>query len=137
MSNAIFVIGRILAVLVFIGSGLGHLTDKNMVGYAQFKKIPSAALAVRLSGVLLLAGAAGIVLGIWGDLAAVLSALLVLIMTITMHNFWTLEDAQAKQMDMIMFMKNIAMIGGLLVIAWAYSNGGGASLVDPVWGAAG
>ena len=137
MSNAIFVIGRILAVLVFIGSGLGHLTDKNMVGYAQFKKIPSAALAVRLSGVLLLAGAAGIVLGIWGDLAAVLSALLVLIMTITMHNFWTLEDAQAKQMDMIMFMKNIAMIGGLLVIAWAYSNGGGASLIDPVWGAAG
>lgn len=137
MSNAIFVIGRILAVLVVIGSGLGHLTDKNMVGYAQFKKIPSAALAVRLSGVLLLAGAAGIVLGIWGDLAAVLSALLVLIMTITMHNFWTLEDAQAKQMDMIMFMKNIAMIGGLLVIAWAYSNGGGASLVDPVWGAAG
>ena len=137
MSNAIFVIGRILAVLVFIGSGLGHLTDKNMVGYAQFKKIPSAALAVRLSGVLLLAGAAGIVLGIWGDLAAVLSALLVLIMTITMHNFWTLEDAQAKQMDMIMFMKNIAMIGGLLVIAWAYSNGGSASLVDPVWGAAG
>lgn len=137
MSNAIFVIGRILAVLVVIGSGLGHLTDKNMVGYAQFKKIPSAALAVRLSGVLLLAGAAGIVLGIWGDLAAVLSALLVLIMTITMHNFWTLEDAQAEQMDMIMFMKNIAMIGGLLVIAWAYSNGGGASLVDPVWGAAG
>ena len=51
MSNAIFVIGRILAVLVFIGSGLGHLTDKNMVGYAQFKKIPSAALAVRISGV--------------------------------------------------------------------------------------
>jgi uncharacterized membrane protein YphA (DoxX/SURF4 family) len=137
MSNAIFVIGRILAVLVFIGSGLGHLTDKNMVGYAQFKKIPSAALAVRLSGVLLLAGAAGIVLGIWGDLAAILSALLVLIMSITMHNFWTLEDPQAKQMDMIMFMKNIAMIGGLLVIAWAYSNGGGASLVDPVWGAAG
>ena len=137
MNNAIFVIGRILAVLVFIGSGLGHLTDKNMVGYAQFKKIPSAALAVRLSGVLLLAGAAGIVLGVWGDLAAVLSALLVLIMTITMHNFWTLEDAQAKQMDMIMFMKNIAMIGGLLVIAWAFSNGGGATLVDPVWGAAG
>jgi uncharacterized membrane protein YphA (DoxX/SURF4 family) len=133
MSNAIFVIGRILAVLVFIGSGLGHLTDKNMVGYAQFKKIPSAALAVRISGVLLLAGAAGIIFGIWGDLAAILSALLVLIMSITMHNFWTLEDPQAKQVDMIMFMKNIAMIGGLLVIAWAFSNGGGGNIIDPVW----
>jgi putative oxidoreductase len=93
-----------------------------MVGYAQFKKIPNPALAVRLSGVLLLAGAAGIILGIWGDLAALLSALLLLITSITMHNFWTLEDPQAKQVDQIMFMKNIAMIGGLLVLAWAMAG---------------
>lgn len=122
MEGIIFLIGRILLVLVFIGSGIGHLTQEGMVGYAQFKKIPSPALAVRLSGVLLLAGAAGVILGIWGDLAALLSALLLLIMSITMHNFWTLEDPQAKQVDQIMFMKNIAMIGGLLVVAWAMSG---------------
>jgi uncharacterized membrane protein YphA (DoxX/SURF4 family) len=39
-----------------------------------------------------------------------------------MHNFWTLEDPQAKQVDQIMFMKNIAMIGGLLVLAWAMAG---------------
>jgi uncharacterized membrane protein YphA (DoxX/SURF4 family) len=122
MSDIIFLIGRILLVLVFVGSGIGHLTQDGMVGYAQFKKIPSPAVAVRLSGVLLLAGAAGVIFGVWGDLAALLSALLMLIMTITMHNFWTLEDPQAKQIDQIMFMKNLSIIGGLLIVAWAMAG---------------
>ena len=122
MSDIIFLIGRILLVLVFVGSGIGHLTQDGMVGYAQFKKIPSPAVAVRLSGVLLLAGAAGVIFGVWGDLAALLSALLMLIITITMHNFWTLEDPQAKQIDQIMFMKNLSIIGGLLIVAWAMAG---------------
>ena len=122
MSDIIFLIWRILLVLVFVGSGIGHLTQDGMVGYAQFKKIPSPAVAVRLSGVLLLAGAAGVIFGVWGDLAALLSALLMLIMTITMHNFWTLEDPQAKQIDQIMFMKNLSIIGGLLIVAWAMAG---------------
>lgn len=69
-----------------------------------------------------MAGAAGVIFGVWGDLAALLSALLMLIMTITMHNFWTLEDPQAKQIDQIMFMKNLAIIGGLLIVAWAMAG---------------
>ena len=124
MNDIIFLIGRILLVLVFIGSGINHLTNDALVGYAQYKKIPNAALAVRLSGVLMLAGALGIVFGVWGDLAALLSALLVLLMTIPMHNYWTLDDPMAKQTDQIMFMKNISIIGGLLAVAWAFSNVG-------------
>ena len=122
MSDIIFLLGRILLVLVFVNSGIGHLTQDGMVGYAQYKKIPSPQLAVRLSGVLLLLGAAGVILGIWGDLAALLSALLLLIMSITMHNFWTIEDPQARQIDQIMFMKNLAIIGGLLIVAWSMAG---------------
>ena len=122
--DIIFLIGRILLVLVFIGSGINHLTNDALVGYAQYKKIPNAALAVRLSGVLMLTGALGIVCGVWGDLAALLSALLVLLMTIPMHNYWTLDDPMAKQTDQIMFMKNISIIGGLLAVAWAFSTVG-------------
>jgi uncharacterized membrane protein YphA (DoxX/SURF4 family) len=124
VNDIIFLIGRILLVLVFIGSGINHLTNDALVGYAQFKKIPNAILAVRLSGVLMLAGALGILFGVWGDLAALLSALLVLLMTIPMHNYWTLDDATAKQTDQIMFMKNISIIGGLLAVAWAFSTVG-------------
>lgn len=135
MNDIIFLIGRILLVMVFIGSGINHLTNDALVGYAQFKKIPNAVLAVRLSGVLMLAGAAGIVFGVWGDLAALLTALLVLLMTIPMHNYWTVEDPMARQTDQIMFMKNISIIGGLLVIAYAFSNvgDGGYTLTSSVF----
>jgi uncharacterized membrane protein YphA (DoxX/SURF4 family) len=50
-----------------------------------------------------------------------------------MHNFWTLEDAAAKATDQLMFMKNVSMIGGLLGLAWAFSNGGGITLTDAIW----
>ena len=133
MNNFIFLLARVIVMAIFVQSGYNHLTKEAIVGYAQFKKIPNARLAVRLSGVLYLAGSAGIILGIWGDLAALLTALLLFIITITMHNFWTLEDAAAKGTDRLMFMKNVSMIGGLLGLAWAFSNGGGITITDAIW----
>jgi putative oxidoreductase len=133
MSDIIFFIGRVLVVIVMVTNGVAHLTKERPVKYAEFKKIPSAALAVRVSGICMLLGAVGIVLGALGDLAALLSALLMLIITITLHNFWTLEDEQARATDQSHFLKNLALIGGLLVIAWAFSNGGGINLIAPVW----
>ena len=32
-----------------------------------------------------------------------------------MHNFWKVADAQAKQIDMINFTKNMAFVGALLM----------------------
>ena len=80
----------------------------------------------KLSGVLMLAGSAGFVLGIAGDLAALLTAVLLLIITVKMHDFWTIEDAQARQADMTGFLKNLSMIGGLLILTWVMSQDGAA-----------
>ena len=33
-----------------------------------------------------------------------------------MHKFWTVADPMMHQMQMIMFMKNLAMLGGALLI---------------------
>jgi putative oxidoreductase len=35
-----------------------------------------------------------------------------------MHKFWTITDPMMKQMQMAMFMKNISMLGGALLITW-------------------
>jgi putative oxidoreductase len=35
-----------------------------------------------------------------------------------MHNFWTISDPMMRQMQMAMFMKNISMLGGALLIAY-------------------
>lgn len=41
-----------------------------------------------------------------------------------MHDFWTIEDSQARQADMTGFLKNLSMIGGLLILTWVLSQGG-------------
>jgi putative oxidoreductase len=109
----VFLIGRILFAFMFVMSGVNHLTKADhMVGYAQFKGVPSPKLAVQGSGVVLLLGGLSVILGVWADLGAIVLAAILVIMAVKMHNFWTIEDPQAKQADMIGFMKNISMAGG-------------------------
>jgi uncharacterized membrane protein YphA (DoxX/SURF4 family) len=111
----VFLIGRILFAFMFVMSGLNHLTKADhMVGYAQFKGVPSPKLAVQGSGVVLLLGGLSVILGVWADLGAIVLAALLIVMAVKMHNFWTIEDPQAKQADMIGFMKNISMAGGAI-----------------------
>ena len=111
----VFLIGRILFAFMFVMSGLNHLTKADhMVGYAQFKGVPSPKLAVQGSGVVLALGGLSVILGVWADLGAIVLAALLIVMAVKMHNFWTIEDPQAKQADMIGFMKNISMAGGAL-----------------------
>ncbi|MFZ9232613.1 MAG: DoxX family protein, partial [Ilumatobacteraceae bacterium] len=98
----VFLIGRILFAFMFVMSGLNHLTKADhMVGYAQFKGVPSPKLAVQGSGVVLVLGGLSVILGVWADLGAIVLAALLIVMAVKMHNFWTIEDPQAKQADMI------------------------------------
>lgn len=135
--NTILLIGRILFALVFVSSGLSHLAKvEAMAGYAKFKKVPAAKLSVLVSGVLLAAGGLSIILGVYADLGALIIAILMIVMALKMHDFWTQTDAQAKQTEMISFSKNISMAGGALFIfaitATAESDYGWA-LTDSLW----
>jgi putative oxidoreductase len=135
--NSILLIGRILFAFVLVSSGLSHLAKVDaMAGYAKFKKVPAAKFSVLLSGALLSLGGLSIVLGVYADLGALVIAALLIVMAIKMHDFWTQTDAQAKQTEMISFLKNISMAGGALFIfalaATAESDYGWA-LTDSLW----
>ncbi len=111
----VMLIGRILFGLIFVSSGINHFTQtEGMTGYAQFKKIPSPKLAVQGSGLVLLLGGLSVILGVWADLGAIVLAVLLLVMAVTMHNYWTVSEPQAKQADMIGFWKNVSMAGGAI-----------------------
>ena len=113
--SIVMLIGRILFGLIFVSSGVNHFKQvDHMTGYAQFKGIPSPKLMVQLSGLACLAGGLSVILGVYADLGALVLAITLIVMAVTMHNFWKIEDAQAKQADMIGFMKNISMAGGAL-----------------------
>ena len=135
--NTVLLIGRILFALVFVSSGLSHLAKvEAMAGYAKFKKVPAAKLSVLVSGALLALGGLSIVLGVYTDLGALVIAILLIVMALKMHDFWTQTDAQAKQTETISFFKNISMAGGALIIfAIAATEGSeyGWTLTKSLW----
>ena len=132
--DAVLVIGRVLFALIFVASGINHITKaEHMTGYAQFKKVPAAKASVILSGVLFLLAAASLILGVYADLGALVLAVLLIIMAVMFHNFWTQTDPQQKQMEQIAFFKNISMAGGALVMFAALAvSDEGARIIGPM-----
>ena len=135
--DTVMLIGRIMFSAIFIGSGVGHLMDtEGSTAYATGRGINNPQLMVQISGVCLGLGGVAMLLGIWIDLAALLAAILVLIIGFMAHAFWKETDEMAKQAEMSMFMKNLAIAGGALVISGAYGSVAGefftGQLVDPI-----
>ena len=115
--DILLVIGSVLFALIFINSGIAHLTKlQAMTGYAQYKKVPAAKLSVIVTGLMLVVGGLYIALGVYADLGALLLAIFLVASAFMMHNFWTIEDAQAKQGETINFFKNLALAGAALII---------------------
>ncbi|MEY4623545.1 MAG: hypothetical protein RLZZ07_175 [Actinomycetota bacterium] len=131
--DIIFIVGRILFALIFINSGFAHFAQREaMTGYAQFKKVPAAKLAVPLTGLMILVGGLSVVLGFWVDLGALLLAAFLVVSAFMMHNFWTMDDATQKMNETVAFFKNLSMAGAALIIFAIVANGGdlGAGLGD-------
>ena len=134
MRDELFLIGRILFSLILIGSGVGHLTQTGpSAEYAASKKVPSPKLLVQISGMCLVFGGIAIVLGIFMDLAALLIAVLVLLIAFLMHRFWEESDPQAQQVEMSMFMKNVSIAGGALMLVAFTTDFAPYTLTDAVF----
>lgn len=78
--------------------------------------LPWAPLALVLATILELFGALLILFGIKPRLGAVLLIIFLIPTTILMHHFWFLENS-TRQIELAMFMKNLAIIGGLLFVS--------------------
>jgi putative oxidoreductase len=112
---ALVLTARILYSAIFVFAALGHFSAQT-IGYAAAQGVPLANLAVPLSGILSLVGGLSVLVGYharWGALALI--AFLVPV-TIMMHNFWAVSDPMMHQMQMVMFMKNLGLIGGALLV---------------------
>ena len=115
MLDAIFIIARILFSVLFLLSALGHLTKADaMAQYAVYKGAPGGKAGVILTGITFGLGALSVLLGIYGDIGALLIAATLVPVSLFMHAHWKEEDAQAKQAEQISFNKNISLIGGAL-----------------------
>lgn len=110
MNQYVHLAGRILLVLIFLMAGVGKISDPaGTAGYMQSMGVPGILVWPTIA--LEMLGGIAIVVGFQTRLAAyALAAFTVVAAAIFHHNF-------ADQMQMLMFMKDIAIAGGLLLLA--------------------
>ena len=85
-----------------------------MAGYAASKGVPMPKIAIFISGILLLLGGVGIIVGFYVPLAVAALVLFLIPVTFTMHDFWKETDPMMKMTQQVMFTKNLALLGGAL-----------------------
>jgi putative oxidoreductase len=65
--------------------------------------------------VILLLGGLSMLLGVYPVVGIILLVVFLLGVSFQMHSYWKVDDAQMKQIDMINFTKNMALVGALLM----------------------
>jgi len=111
-------VGRILYSLIFLMSGMTVHFSAQGVQFAEAHGVPAASVLVPLSGILAVLGALSIILGYRAKLGAWLLVLFLVPVTFTMHAFWAITDPMQQSIQMSMFLKNLALLGGALLIAY-------------------
>ena len=114
-AGPIVLLGRFLFVLIFVMAAPNHFSSQT-IAYAASQGVPLASIAVPLSGVIALAGGLSILLGYRAKIGAWLLVLFLAVVTPMLHNFWTVADPMMHQMQFIMFMKNVSILGGALLV---------------------
>jgi putative oxidoreductase len=109
-------VGRLFFALIFLMSGPRHFLSQT-IAYAASQGVPMASIIVPISGALAVLGALSVLLGYRARIGAWLIVLFLFGVTPMMHKFWTVTDPMMYQIQFIMFMKNLSMLGGALFIS--------------------
>lgn len=115
--RTIVLLGRILFSYIFIAAGFNHF-NSTTIEYASSQGVPYAGLLVPLSGLLAIFGGLSIFLGYRTKIGAWAIALFLVPVTFKMHAFWAISDPAEANLQQIMFLKNLAMLGGALTYAY-------------------
>jgi putative oxidoreductase len=109
-------IARILLALMFVLSGISKLTGlEGTAGYIGSVGLPAPQLLAIGAGLLEVVAGVMLIVGWQARWAALALAGFTLLASLFFHNFWAMPADKAF-MQQLMFMKNLAVIGGLLFV---------------------
>ena len=98
-------------------SGFSHLKNlEASAGYAASKGIPMPKVSVVLTGLMMLLGGAGILLGIYVQCAILLLSVFLFVAAFKMHQYWAISDPMQRMGERINFYKNIGLLGAILML---------------------
>lgn len=124
--NLAALVGRILVAAIFVLSGINKMGDfagtsamMSSVGLPMAEALLAMTILIEVVGGLML------VIGWQTRFAAAVLFLFMIPVTVVFHNPWAVADGAAAQQQLIHFLKNLAIAGGLLNLlafgAGAYS----------------
>lgn len=109
-------VARILLALMFVMSGVSKLTGlEGTAGYIASVGLPMAQVLAVGAGVLEVAAGVMLIVGWQARWAALALAAFTVLASLLFHNFWAMPKDQ-QFMEQLMFMKNLAITGGLLFV---------------------
>jgi putative oxidoreductase len=125
--NVFLLVGRLLLAAIFVQGGLGKLTDlAGTAGYFESLGVPLPSIVAPLAGIAEFVGGLAIAIGLGTRYAALVLIAFTIAATLLAHRYWGLPP-EAAPGQMIHFMKNLAIIGGFLVV---FVTGGGRLSID-------
>jgi putative oxidoreductase len=117
LQSTTVLVGRILLGLIFVLSGFAKISGfDGTAGYIASKGLPLPQLVAALTIVVELGGGLALMAGLYTRQAVVALAAFSLLTAVVFHNFWAAPQGE-QMMQQINFMKNLAIAGGMLVVA--------------------
>ena len=129
LQGIVAVLGRILLCTIFLLSALGNKIPnfQAVAGYMAKEGVPAPQVMLAGAIAFLIAGSLSVILGYKARVGATLLLVFLVLATYYFHDFWTLSDPQAQQEQMIQFLKNLGLMGAMLLII---ANGTGPMSLD-------
>jgi putative oxidoreductase len=112
------VLGRLMLCAIFLMSALGNKIPNfhQLAGVMAKEGVPAPQVLLVGAIVFLVAGSLSVIVGYKARVGAVLLLVFLVLATYYFHDFWTIADSQARQEQMIHFMKNLSMMGAMLLV---------------------
>lgn len=131
VQGLVAVLGRVLLTGIFLMSALGNDIPNfnNTAKFMASKGMPAPSVLLAGAIVFLIAGGLSVLLGFKGRIGAALLFAFLVPATYYFHDFWNVTDPQKKQQFMIDFMKNVSLMGAMLLVI---ANGTGPMSLDSV-----
>jgi len=113
----VLLVGRILLSAIFISFGAKHFSVET-INYGTSAGVPAASFLVPLAGIIAMTGGLSILLGYKARWGAWLLVIFLVPVSFIMHAYWNIQEPMQHQIQQIMFMKNMSMLGGALILTY-------------------
>lgn len=129
MQGSMTLIGRVSLCAIFLTNavGLNIPNFEEVVSSMARVGIPQPRFALVMAIGMLLAGSGMLIVGWKSKVGAALLLFYLLVGNFYFHNFWIINDPVMHKLEMVQFLKNLSLMGAMLLIV---ANGSGPYSLD-------